>query len=247
MIVYSKKLAENYNEFHSRLPSLERLQINKISTYLNSENNSTIIDFGSGAGRLLLPLSRYFDNVIGVEKSQCMYDACKSKIDKVQNISLYNLSAQEFLDTYTGTADCAVFSYSLHQIYSNKLDQINFLKQVFSKLKCKLILLITASEPQFSESFLNRLSFELDSIDRNRYLFKHDLENNFNIKLYEEETNYSNIDIAEYYDLIENKYISTLQLLTEQEFNNILEKIKNIKSPTIKLTDYYTYILLSNE
>lgn len=247
MIHYTKELAQGYNDFHSRGHKSQKFQNKKIKYYLNLDQYSTLLDAGCGAGRLFR-LSEQVNKMIGVEKSEEMYIQASAAPFEVD---LYNQDFQSFLAAYDWLENqrpinSVVFSYTLHQFDSNKSKQIQILHDTFRKLGCKNILLITASENQFNESVLNQMSSVIDEIDRNRYLFKHDLISEFNIRAYEEETIYNSITKEEYKKLIESKYISTLQLISDTEFNSIIKKIDAGPDRFI-LPDYYTYILLEQK
>ena len=181
--------------------------------------------------------------MIGVEKSADMYEQA---LKQPYEVEIYNQDYKDFLNQQTIKVDSVVFSYTLHQFDANKKNQIQILHDTFKKLGCKKILLITASDNQFKESILNQLSPQIDAIDRDRYLFKQELLSEFRIPVYEEETIYKNISRKDYKTLVEHKYISTLQLITDVEFNNILQRIDQLPENLI-LPDYYTYILLEQK
>jgi hypothetical protein len=109
------------------------------------------------------------------------------------------------------------------------------------------ILLITISHNQFKENILNINCDKLDKFDRNRMITKNHLSEHFNIKLYEEQTNYFSISKAELISRIENKYISSLQILTDSELNELIYKINSSYPEVILYPDFYTYILINNK
>jgi SAM-dependent methyltransferase len=239
MINYTEILSKNYNKFHSRGMKSQNFQNLKIIHYLDLNSDSILLDAGCGAGRLF-GISNHINKMIGVEKSTEMYQqAAKQNL----NVELYNLDFETFLNQTNLKADSVLFSYTLHQFNPDKTEQIKILHNTFKVLKCSKILLITASINQFGDSVLNRLSATIDDIDRSRFLLKSDLESEFNILAYEEETIYNIVKKQDYKKLIENKYISTIQLLSDTEYSALMNNI-NLLPEEFKLPDYYTYILL---
>jgi len=237
-IVYTNDLAKNYNKYHFLEDNYFKLQFDTIKNLLNIKNNSIILDVGCGSGRILKPMSK-FCNILGIEKSVNMYN----EVVKSGFNNIINLSAQEFetRDKYDGI----YFSMSLHQMGS-KLDQINILKKYFKFLNTGgKLLLITISHNQFKEIPINKYFKKVTLIDKNRFLSIEDIEKHFNILYYDQQSIYTHIPNLKMIEKLENKYISSLQLLSDTEHKKGLKKFKKEnKNDIYKLVDCYTYILL---
>lgn len=256
-IEYQASLSKKYNEYHSRTDLLNRLQIQKIITYLELDNTKSVIDIGGGAGRLFIPLLKNVDLNAGyfVEQSPNMYNEFHNNLKNnyhksADNIFTYNIDFNSFLQTYKSyninqNINAAYFSYSLHQIDSDINNQINILRNTFDILGVDKILLITISESQMNNNILNINSPALDTFDKSRFISYDTLNNNFNIDLYEEETQYINIEKSILLDRIKNKYISSLQILSNTELNDLITKIDINYPNIIQYPDFYNYIVLS--
>lgn len=251
-IIYWDELSEKYNSFHNRSNELNWLQLQKIKCYLNCHLYNTIIDAGCGSGRLLLPLAgelKTYKKLIGIEYSESMYNELYKNTNNcldTYRIELYNLSYQEYLKRNAEVVDLVYFSYSLHQIEEDKNKQIEILKSTFDVLSAKKVLLITASDELFDKSLLNLCSKKLNEFDRSRFLQFDELRNeNFKISIYENEMNYFPIDYDYICYLIDQKFISSLQILDDDELNELKVNLKAYSHNNIlNWTDYYTYITL---
>jgi hypothetical protein len=127
----------------------------------------------------------------------------------------------------------------LHQIEPDKKKQIKLLKKCFEKLECNNIFLITASEKQFDNSFLNQNNKTLDVFDRSRFIFQNEiLEAGLNIESYDEEVFYLHYNSEVYKQMLKDRYISSLQILSEGEIDNLISLV----TTDMKIPDYYTYI-----
>lgn len=244
MITYNKQLAKNYNTYHNYPRG--GLQVFKLYTLIGDDANTRILDVGCGSGRLMEQLYPYYTNVYGIEYSPQMYneslDTLPSEwVDHVFNEDFNNI---EKIHSLCGDIDVLYFSYSLHQITAGKIKQIELLKKCFETFKCKNIILITASRQQFDISFLNKNSNKIREIDNNRFLFIDELQEHFNIDYYEEETNFIKYPREVYIDMLNNRYISTLQFLDDYEIQTLIECLD--LTPSVTIPDYYTYININS-
>jgi len=244
-IKYNKSLANNYNKYHEREVNMFDMQVYKIINYLQLNDQKTVIDVGCGSGRLLQPISHNVKTIYGVEYSENMYDnTTKLKID---NSVLFNMDFSLFLKNNERKIDAAYFSYSLHQINVNINEQIKVLQDTFDKLNVDNILLITISPEQMTHNILNINSDKLNEFDMKRFITKDVLDKYFNVTLYEEETNYINIDKNILIDKIQKRYISSLQILTDDEINILCDKIDTKYGNKIVYPDFYNYISLTKK
>lgn len=239
-IIYDENLSKNYNTFHDR----NGMQIDIIDKVLGLDYTKKILDVGCGSGRLLKKFNLLGYNVDGVEYSENMFFELNSQFYNEPKPQLYHDDYNNFVNNTKNKYDCAYFSYSLHQISPDKAKQIELIRKTFGNLGCDKILLITSSRNQFNESVLNINSEKLHEIDLNRFLFKDELEKHFKVSYYLEETIYKKITKKELLNLVDNKYISTLQLLSDVEFDSLKRNIDERYSESIVYPDYYTYILL---
>ncbi len=256
-VVYHEELANNYNEYHSQEQRLFNLQIEKIYSYLNLSNLSSVIDAGCGAGRLLIPMSDFVSQITGVELSLGMFKTAmqdvKNRTRTVSNsileITLQNESWQEFLqkNIIKGTkVDGIYFSMSLHQMGS-KEEQHNIITQSLELLKDNgKLLLITVSDKQFDKNLLNLNFPSLDKIDRERFIDVEELIKRHNVTSVEEHTVYKKYDKETYIKMLENKYISSLQLISEEFLKEGINKIKETykDTDTVIVPDFYTYVVI---
>jgi ubiquinone/menaquinone biosynthesis C-methylase UbiE len=242
-IVYSKSLSSSYNTFHSLPSNFLNLQIEKILKYLSIDiNNDVVLDAGCGSGRLLIPLSKYVP-VIGVEKSSEMM----SLIPKADNRVLINLGYKEFLSNAVEMPffNKVYFSFSLHQIGENKLDQCHILQRTLDITKDKL-LVISLSKEQFSEININNLFPSISKIDEERFIFKETLESFFNLEMIEQQAIYSKLNKMTFKNMLEQNYISTLQLISKEEKEEGIKRmLMSTSKEFIRYCDCFTYYLIS--
>lgn len=250
-ITYWPELANKYNTYHGRINNLFDLQIKKIGAYLNLDNCNNVLDAGCGAGRLLIPISEQYSSIqcFGVEYSKSMYEQCMQNIlDSAATALVQNISFQDFIQTTNLKFDAVFFSYSLHQIEYEKNKQIEILHKTFDTLNPKRILLITASDQLFDKSLLNLASPKLNQFDRSRFLQLNELQKEFDVAVYENEMNYLPYTYEEICDMIDNKFISSIQILNDSEIQQLKDILKiYMVDLQERWTDYYTYITLERK
>jgi len=257
MITYSDNLADKYNEYHSLSSNIFDLQLQKIKGYLNTSETTWILDVGCGSGRLLKPLiENRISNVIGVEKSEAMFQQCCENTKQLApgslSYNLVNLDFNEFL-LQNGSSklqlDGAYFSFSLHQIGKSKLEQLELLERTFSVLKPhSQILVITVTERQFEDITINQLIPSVSKIDKERFLTLETYKNFFNVSVIEDQRLFYPMTVAALKERIQNRYISTLQLVPKEEIEFGLNQLS--KYPEHRLLDYsdcYSYLVLSKK
>lgn len=245
-ITYDSPLAVNYNDYHAQDENLFNLQVEKIMSYLNLNKSSTVIDAGCGAGRLIIPISDRVKRVVGVELSNGMATQAVENITRsgIGNVSIHQNSWDKQMP-YLDKVDGIYFSMSLHQMGS-KEEQLKILNDSFKVLKDDgKILLITISNKQFSEILLNRFFPGLDAIDKNRFIDIDELKNVYpNIVSIEEHIVYKVYDKDVFLNMVENKYISSLQMISEESFQEGFKalQLEYELVSEIVVPDCYTYI-----
>jgi 2-polyprenyl-3-methyl-5-hydroxy-6-metoxy-1,4-benzoquinol methylase len=238
-------LAKKYNNFHGQPINYFDLQLDKIIKYLNMNREGRYLDVGCGAGRLMVPLiKRGSFHIEGLDNSEAMIEQCRK--ETVSPLKLYTTFFKDFKPTKK--YDGIYFSMSLHQMNN----QIGMIKKALKMLKNNgKILLITVNHKQFEEILLNKFSPTLDSVDRNRFLDVSELKKIGNklgiVESIEEHTIYQQIPKKRFIDMVENKYISSLQLISPNEVNSIVKQIKRIKGNIITVPDCYTYVVVGKK
>lgn len=242
-----KGLSEKYNNYHSQPDEYFELQLEKIKKYLNFSRSKKYLDVGCGAGRLLIPLVREAYEIKGIDSSKEMINSCIKNTCMQLDLSISEFNNFKFNKKFDGI----YFSMSLHQMHN----QEGMIKKALRMLKKNgKLLIITVSHKQFDEILLNKYFSDLDMIDRNRFLTVNELsriikKNNGFIECIEEQTIYQKIPKERYIEMIENKYISSLQLINEYELRRGIRKIKeNYKGKKfIIVPDCYTYIVVKKK
>jgi len=248
-IKYGAPLAQNYNRFHQQPDCLFTLQLEKIKHYLNITPSDNILDVGCGSGRLFISLQQQA-TIWGVEQSEEMIaqipQELKHLIFKEDFCKFVNQHQRKKVDYLL--FDSAYFSFSLHQM-GTKLDQLHLLQKTFSfclKPRGK-ILLISVSRSQFDQVTINQFFPKIKEIDEKRFLFEESLSSMFHLKIKDEQNVYSTITKEILYEYVKNKYISTLQLLTPEEYEKGLNRIERFEEKEIPYLDCYTYYLLEEK
>jgi hypothetical protein len=110
------------------------------------------------------------------------------------------------------------------------------------------ILIITVSHRQFKEILLNKFFPELDQIDRQRFIDVSEFRSKYqgSVIYAEEHTVYKTYPKEVFMNMVRNKYISSLQLITPLSFAsglNVMETVYKDEESMIA-PDCYTYITL---
>lgn len=249
-ISYDSELAVNYNTYHAQDDNLFKLQVEKIISYLDLKETSRVSDAGCGAGRLIVPISEHVGALQGVELSKGMFDEALVNTKKCNNVAIIQKSWDDYARSTTEKYyDGVYFSMSLHQMGS-KEEQHTILKNTFKIIKDGgKLLLITISNKQFGEILLNKFFPELDKIDKARFIDVAEFKQKYNnIVSIEEHTVYKTYPKEQFIDMVENKYISSLQMISDENFQKGLEGMKDyyLDENTIVVPDCYTYITFQN-
>lgn len=108
---YWDKEAENFSQNVSRMDELTKQQLNRLSLL----PQFTVLDVGSGTGRLTIPIAKYVKHVTALEPSSKMLAILKSNIKKqhVKNIKCINNSLDDLKITEFVIHDVVVASFSI--------------------------------------------------------------------------------------------------------------------------------------
>jgi cyclopropane fatty-acyl-phospholipid synthase-like methyltransferase len=251
-IKYHKQLAVNYNDYHSQDGNLFLLQLEKIKGYLGVRPDSALLDVGCGAGRLMVPLAEQVGHIYGVEKSNDMYMTAFNGLFGYENFDLFNSGYQEFMNEGVGqkvlsVVDGVYFSYSLHQMGDDRTQEDILIKTKKMISADTNILVITTTPKQMEQNLVNKFFPGVDEIDKKRFFEPSWYHNRISaLKSVEEHIVYKKYEKETYFEMLENKYISTLQMISENQFKIGLDKIKKEYAgySFVTVPDFYTYILL---
>ena len=251
-IIYDAPLASNYNTYHAQDQALFDLQVKKIYSYLDLNERSIVADAGCGAGRLVVPIAPKVQAIHGIELSEGMYNEAWANCEKLGNVVLVKSSWDDYVRKvvpgFSYKYDAVYFSMSLHQM-GTKEEQFKIIDDTLNVLKPGgKILLITVSNRQFKEILLNKYFPELDQIDRNRFIDVSEFRGRYAGKVVyaEEHTVYKTYETETFLNMVRNKYISSLQLISDTSFKSGVQLMENIYKgeDTLIAPDCYTYITL---
>lgn len=220
-------IAQSYDRYRDISPSSLKLWLNTIIQRGKITSNSRVLDIGCGTGRLTIPLRQMTQaETYGLDLSPEMLEQAKSKrgADAIHWV-LGNAQALPFPEEFF---DCNFMCLVLHHIE----DKARAIKEMYRVLKPGGRSLIwTVSHQQIKDFLLNEFFPSLQELDLKRF------PPISTIKALMDVAGYSNvreetviwqeqIATSRYIEKVRNKYISTLSLLSKQEFSEGLEKLE---------------------
>lgn len=221
------RIAQSYDRYRDISPSSLRLWLKTIIQCGKITSNSRVLDIGCGTGRLTIPLQQMTQaEIYGLDLSKEMLEKAKSKrgADEIHWV-LGDAKALPFPEKFF---DCTFMCLVLHHID----DKAQAIKEMHRVLKHGGRSLIWTSPHQQIKGFLlNEFFPSLQKIDLNRFPSIPVIESLM------ESVGYANIRTeivafqeqiltSRYIEMVRNKYISTLCLLSEDEFSAGLEKLE---------------------
>ena len=138
---------------------------NIINNKFPNKNKITILEIGCGAGRLLKPMSRDFEKVIGVDISELMIFQIKQRIKNLNNIIAIVTDGQSIPLLYNSVD--LVFSYTVFQHIKNYTTIENNFKNIYKILKpsCIFKVLLGCVKYKNMDSWWSGICFTEEMID----------------------------------------------------------------------------------
>jgi len=155
----------------------------------------------------------------------------------------------EFMSNFikTNKINKAYFSFSLHQIIEDKQKQKEYIESLFN-CGIEKILLITTTTEDFNENLITKYIKKSRKIDEKRFQNTKELFSNFNVTDLVTLKIYSKSRKDELFMKIRNKYISTLQLLTNVEIEKLIKNIDDdFNGDFVVYPDFYTYVTINKQ
>lgn len=153
-------VVNNYSEFYKYYDYISNLERRKkfadyiaelISEVANSNNR--ILDIGCGTGNVLLYLSNYDFDIIGLDNSEEMLSIAKQKIKSIKNISIMKSDMSDFIiKPAVSVAFCT--SFSLTYLLSEE-KVLSALTSAYNSLINGGFLLIDMLHPQNLSGYFN--------------------------------------------------------------------------------------------
>lgn len=223
------QIASSYDRYRDLSPSLLNLWLEKIIRLGKITPGMRVLDIGCGTGRLTIPLQQKAQaEVYGLDLSAEMLKRAQGKegAETVHWI-LGDAQALPFPDqSFDFTFMCLV----LHHIE----DKVRAIEEMYRVLKPGGRSLIwTSSHRQIKDSLLNEFFPSLPKIDLARFpsipMIKDLMESAGYADICAEEVTFQEqILTNDYIERVRNRYISTLRLISEEEFAAGMEKLERV-------------------
>ena len=94
---------------------LEKKEIKAILRYVKLKNKS-LLDIGTGIGRLAFPLSKYAKKVVAIDKNKKLIDFCKKR--KSKKIKFIKAGIENFIKSYKEKFDIILIAWP---VFNNKI------------------------------------------------------------------------------------------------------------------------------
>jgi ubiquinone/menaquinone biosynthesis C-methylase UbiE len=219
MPVDYKNIASYYDKVRISTPDYLRFWSMRITDYGSIDKNSRVLDIGCGTGRFTIMLSKISEaEIYTIEPSEDMLNEAVKK-DKKKNIC-WNMAQAENLPFSNDIFDCVYMTFVFHQIKDKKKAVMEMNRVLKPKGKC---VIMTTSTIHIRDSPLY-LFPGLREIDLDRFPSLPELKEILRRGKFKEVhyhlDKYHTIKkpIEEYLKLIKGKHVSTLTLLTEDDF-----------------------------
>jgi ubiquinone/menaquinone biosynthesis C-methylase UbiE len=220
-------IATAYNQFRGEVRSIDDEYIRDIVGLTGIKTGSRLLDIGCGPGSICLPLASELGvEVTGLEPNSDMLKAGINK-DKSGHVN-WVLGQAEKLDFPDNSFDAAIMIFSLHH-FSDRL-------QAFSEAARVLVpggrlLIRTCSHAHIKRYHLGRFFRNYRAIELRKFpslrRVRQDLEESgFKTLKILHRRNSRTMPKEEIIDKVKNKYISTLSLLSEKNFEKGLRKFE---------------------
>lgn len=221
MRVDYSEIAPYYDKVRITSPEILNFWASKIAHYGSIDKDSKVLDIGCGTGRFSKALAEITGaQVYAIDPSQEMLDKAKKK-DKNKNIEWSKGKAEDlpFPDEYF---DCVYMTFVFHQIKDRKRAVQEMHRVLKKEGKC---LVMTTSYAHIRRSPLYHFP-GLSEIDLARFPSLPELKGilgkgGFQDVHYHLDKYHNNVrSVDELLKLVKSKYISTLAILGEEEFEH---------------------------
>ncbi len=237
MRVDYSNIAQYYDKVRITSPDYLRFWSSKIAHYGLIDRNSRVLDIGCGTGRFTLMLAKITSaEVYAVDPSEDMLDEAKKK-DKKKKVT-WRKGTAEKLSFPNEYFDCVFMTFVFHQIKNRKKALAEIYRLLRPNGKC---VFMTTSYAHIRRSPLYMFP-RLAAIDLARFPslpeFKRILEKggfrnvHYHLDKYEDHR----YAIDDYLKRVKSKHISTLSVLSKEEFERGYEEFK--KKLKEKYRDY---------
>ncbi len=246
------KIADYYDRVRSYPPETLEFWLTQIIASGRIREGSKVLDIGCGTGRFAIPLSlKTGAKVYGLDNSQEMLARAKEKEGSERIAWIYGDAQQ--LPFKNESFDCALMAFLLQHLDSD--DKERALREAFRVLKTggRCVIVTTDPERFKREDLLYRSFPKLIEIDRQRFptiawLKEHLIAAGFREVFYREvQEPGRQILTDEWLERVKNRFISTLTLLSDEEFAQGLkvfeENLKREKGEKMRWASRYTFIV----
>jgi ubiquinone/menaquinone biosynthesis C-methylase UbiE len=227
------RISQCYDE--TRVPLIQdtlKFCLSKISDLGKITGDSKVLDVGCGTGIYTIPLAeRTNASVVGIDSSKDMIEQAVKKEDSKRIEWL--IGNAEDLPFNNARFDCVFMTMVIHQIVNKKMAISEILRVLKGNGR---FVIMTKSHGQLKRSLIMTFP-KITQIDLKRFPTIPELRNMLlsagfrNTRYYVESAGTENISIPDYLEKIRKKFISTLTLLSEEDFQKGLEVFER------KLTD----------
>lgn len=232
-----RQIAPVYDKYRKPDELILRLLSEEIRKLAGRVSNLSMLDVGCGTGGYSIPLAKQFaSKLTGIDVSREMLERARAKYPNGNWI----LGDIESIDFEENSFDVVLMSYVLHHIRDYK----RTLKMVYKILKraSGLLFIATDDHDQFHSSFYHRYMPRIMEIDLNRFPKVNELCNylrsiNFKVrvkKVRREQRMSCGEDIEKLVKQGKARYFSTLTLLTDEELDEGLERMKRTLNRELK-------------
>jgi len=226
-------ISKYYNDTRAQPPNVLEFCLSKIVDLGKTSTGSIVLDVGCGTGIYTIPFAKKTNAVVfGLDSSKEMIKKAKMKEDS-QRVE-WQIGDAENLPFDNASFDCAIMTLVIHQIV-NKKEAIDEIYRVLKKNG--IFVIMTKSHGQLRRSLIMDFP-KTRQIDLKRFptipMFKHMLLSaGFkNTRYHVVSAGITKVSMENYLEKIRKKFISTLTLLSEEEFQEglkIFEKKGHIK------------------
>jgi len=217
-------ISKNYDDIRVPSPHVWEFWLSKIADLGKISVGSIVLDIGCGTGIYTIPLAKKTNTVVfGLDSAREMIK--KARLKEYGQRVEWQVGDAENLPFDNAHFDCAIMTMVIHQMH-NKQKAINEIYRVLKKNGSLVIM--TKSQRQLRRSIIHDFPKTIQ-IDLKRFptipTLKHILLSaSFeNVRHYVVSGGLFRVSIEEYLEKVRKKFISTLTLLSEEDFQKGLK------------------------